>query len=83
MTFGTDGVPAIVAWGRVRLSVTGIVDAWREWYDVLDGGPERDVWVLETERGVCEVHGLRSVTAGLAQDVECPCDHWLLCRWED
>ena len=56
-----NGVPAEVAFGQVRLPVVGIVDAWREWYDVLGGEPERDVWILETERGICEIHGLRAV----------------------
>lgn len=79
-----NGVPDEVAVGRVRLAVTGIVDAWREWYDVLDGGPERDVWILETKSGVCEVHGLRAAPGDPAQkEGEPPCDQWVLCRWED
>ncbi len=79
-----NGAPAEVAVGRARLTVMGIVDAWREWFDVLDGGPERDVWILETDSGICEVHGLRAVPGDQTQeDGERPCDQWLLCRWED
>ncbi len=80
--FGADGVPTEVSFGRTRLAVTGIMDAWREWYDVLDGGPERDIWILETGSGICEVHGLRVAIANQSQ-AERPCDQWLLCRWED
>ena len=80
--FGADGVPAEVSFGRTRLVVTGVMDAWREWYDVLDSGPERDIWILETGNGICEVHGLRVAIADQSQ-AERPCDHWLLCRWED
>ena len=80
--FGSNGVPAEVLFGRTRLTVTGVMDAWREWYDVLDGGPERDIWILETSGGICEVHGLRAAIADQSQ-VERPCDQWLLCRWED
>ncbi len=84
MTFGTDGAPAEVSFGRTRLAVTGVMDAWREWYDVLDGGPERDIWILETSGGICEVHGVRAAVADSPQgDSERPCDQWLLCRWED
>lgn len=79
---GSDGEPTEVSFGRTRLVVTGIMDAWREWYDVLDGGPERDIWILETSGGVCEVHGLRAALADQSQ-AEPPCDQWLLCRWED
>lgn len=84
VTFGTDGIPAAISFGRTQLTVTGVLDTWREWYDVLDGGPERDIWILETGNGICEVHGLRAAITDQAQgDSERPYDQWLLCRWED
>ena len=84
VVFGADGVPTEVSFGRTRLAVSGVLDAWREWYDVLDGGPERDIWILETGDGICEVHGLRAAVTDLIQEgSERSCDQWLLCRWED
>lgn len=82
VVFGSNGIPAEVSFGRTRLTVIGVMDAWREWYDVLDGGPERDIWILETGNGICEVHGLRAAITDQFQ-AERPCDQWLLCRWED
>ena len=79
-----NGVPAEVAVGQLRLPIIAVVDAWREWFDVLDGEPERDVWILETDSGICEVHGLRAAVADQPQEeTERSCNQWLLCRWED
>src|SRR5688500_18411054 len=44
---------------RRPLSVRRVVAHWREWIGVLDGEPERDVWQVETLRGICELHCLR------------------------
>lgn len=41
----------------------------REWIGALEGEPERDVWKVETARGILELHYLR--------------DTWLLAKWED
>ena len=41
----------------------------REWIGVLEGEPERDVWRVETARGVVELH----LTLG----------NWTLAKWED
>jgi hypothetical protein len=50
----------------------------------LAGEPERDVWVVETELGICELHRLR---AGAPAEEESPADRgddeWVLARWED
>ena len=54
---------------------------WREWIGSLSGEPERDVWIVETERRVCELHCLRQPTG---EDEEEPAGgEWLLHRWMD
>lgn len=80
-----EGMPTVIITGRTRLLVGGIVDRWREWFDVLDGEPEHEVWVLDTDAGICEVHGLRPYPSTEPQpgEVDVPCAEWLLCRWED
>lgn len=80
-----EGVPAVIVTGRTRLLVCGVADRWREWFDVLDGEPEHEVWVLDTDGGVCEVHGLRPCpsTESPPGEEDVPCAEWLLCRWED
>ncbi len=60
--------------------VAAVLDHFREWIGALDGEPERDVWQVETARGVCELHHLRHPT----EDVNDPVGgDWLLFRWED
>ena len=41
----------------------------REWIGALEGEPERDVWRVETARGILEIHHVLDI--------------WLLARWED
>ncbi len=53
--------------------VRRVLDHWREWIGILQGEPERDLWRLETPRGICEVHQLQIKSASC----------WLLARWED
>ena len=52
----------------------------REWIGALEGEPERDVWRVETGRGLMELHHLHLPAEGLV-----PTDSgtWLLSRWED
>ena len=54
-------------------------DHWREWFGIIDGEPERDVWQVETPQGICELHCLRTPQL----DDEPGFSHWLLYRWED
>ena len=89
LMLGPDDMPVAVVVGRVRLCVTEVLDRWREWFDVLDGWPERDVWILDTDAGICEVHGLRSAPLPQEPDGQgtdwaaAPIHQWLLSRWED
>ena len=79
-----EGMPTVIITGRTRFVVGGIVDRWREWFDVNDGEPEREVWIVDTDGGMCEVHGLRPFPSSEPPGEEdVPCAEWLLCRWED
>ena len=50
------GVPLSIQAGGVPLPVLAVVDDWREWFGVLAGEPERDVWLVDTPKGVYELH---------------------------
>ena len=39
--------------------ILSILAHHREWIGVLDGEPERDVWLVETPDGICELHRSR------------------------
>ena len=54
---------------------------WREWIGVLANEPERDIWQVEIEIGVCEIHFLKYHTPPRGQDAE-PAG-WQIYRWED
>ena len=51
--------------------IVQVLSHHREWIGVLEGEPERDVWKVETIRGVLELHYLRDS------------GQWLHARWED
>ena len=74
------GVPLSIRAGRVPLPVLAVVDDWREWFGVLAGEPERDVWLVDTPKGVYELHCVRSLAA---DGLEPGRGHWLLERAED
>ena len=72
------------------LPVVRYLTYWREWIGILDGEPERDVWRVETPRGICELHCLRYLSppqhaeaAGTADPDMVVQKQWLLYRWED
>jgi hypothetical protein len=79
-----DGSPTSFVWEGDRLAIRGALNHFREWVGALDGAPERDIWRVETARGVCELHHMHPpadaeeaiVTAATAGD-------WVLHRWED
>lgn len=59
---------------------------WREWIGVLDGEPQRDVWKIEIERGVCEIHYLSFPKDGESESDPAlgeRISEWVLARWED
>lgn len=51
----------------------------REWIGVLDGEAQRDVWIVATNRGVCELHRL---SRPLSDDDDGNSE-WVLFRRED
>jgi hypothetical protein len=61
------------------VAVLSVLSRWREWMGVLSGEPERDVWHVDTERGVCELHCLRYPSG---RD-HSPPGRWFLARWDD
>ena len=69
--------------GEPALPVLAVVEHWREWIGALEGEPERDIWRVETPRGVCELHCLRQPTGAGEELDEAPGGDWLLYGWED
>jgi len=81
-----------------RTRVLEVIDRWREWIGILEGMPERDVWLVETPYGIAELHCLRSYARAAAgttisapisapifgpdEDAPTVCD-WLLASWRD
>jgi hypothetical protein len=73
--------------------IFAVLDHWREWIGALQGEPPRDVWQVETPRGLCELHHLSHPTEDedVAEDEDEPAGDadgsshgdWLLFRWED
>ena len=79
------GVPAFILAGRASLPVRSIIDGWREWFGAIFGEPERDVWIVETGRGVYELHCVRFPTdadLGKAQIGQAQ-EQWIIERVED
>lgn len=83
VTCDPDGAPIalFLPGDREALPVLGLVAYWREWIGVLEGEPERDVWRVETPRGVCELHCLRRPPSE-GEEEGAP-GEWILDRWED
>ena len=75
-----SGAPLGFRIAEEPMEVFGILCHWREWVGILDGEPERDVWRVDTTRGVCELHHLRYPTDESLEPDE---GDWLLWRWED
>jgi len=68
-----------------EVTVHGWASHHREWIGVLDGEAQRDVWLVSTNRGVCELHCL---SRPKFNDDECNNDdegdcEWVLFRRED
>ena len=64
---------------RQEVTVHGWASHHREWIGVLDGEAQRDVWLIATNRGVCELHRL---SRPKADDDDGDCE-WVLFRKED
>ena len=64
---------------RQEVTVHGWASHHREWIGVLDGEAQRDVWLVATNRGVCELHRL---SRPIADDDDGDCE-WVLFRKED
>ena len=79
-----DGVgePAAVLFpGALRpLPVLAHLRHWREWIGSLEGESERDVWIVETARGICELHCLRGSPS---EEEPAEGGDWILAAWED
>ena len=82
VTCNEEGAPISFRIGGERLTVPvrERVAHWREWIGVLDGEPERDIWRVDTPRGVCELHRLRHPRE---DEDEAKGGRWLLFSWED
>lgn len=52
--------------------VLRILTYHREWIGVLDSEPERDVWLVETTDGICELHRLRDPARAAAEGMSHP-----------
>lgn len=86
------GVPLSVAFGRTLLPIREVVDDWREWFSPVFGEKERDVWIVDTPRGIYELHhvGFPADTEENKEDAEenkaqaeQDIGHWVIERVED
>lgn len=84
VTINEDGEPISFQASGFHYSPVVVLscrDHWREWLDTLGivtpgGESERDVWLVETSEGCCELHHLHppdTLEGG----------QWILYRWED
>lgn len=48
---------------RQEVTVHGWASHHREWIGVLNGEAQRDVWLVATNQGVCELHRLSRPTS--------------------
>ena len=69
----------VASGSRQEVAVHGWASHHREWIGVLDGEAQRDVWLVATNRGVCELHRLSRP----ASDDEEDGGEWVLFRRED
>ena len=74
------GVPLFIAFGRASLPVCEVVDDWREWFGAAFGEGERDVWIVDTSRGIYELHHIGFASEGQQGHIE---GHWVIERTED
>ena len=79
------GVPVSILAGRAYLPVCEVVDEWREWFGSVFGEPERDVWIVDTPKGIYELHHVGfPVNAELENaELEQEQSHWVMERVED
>jgi len=79
------GVPAFILTGRASLPICGIIDGWREWFGAIFGEPERDVWIVDTPKGVYELHCIRFPEKDAPGDSQTEQEqgHWVMERAED
>ena len=69
----------VASGSRQEVVVHGWASHHREWIGVLDGEAQRDVWLVATNRGVCELHRLSRPKSDEDEgDFE-----WVLFRRED
>ncbi len=73
------GVPILIRVGPAPLPVCAVLDDWREWFGVLFGEPERDVWIVDTPKGVYELHCVRYQPENGSE----PQGQWIIERAED
>lgn len=74
-----SGFPVSFVWQGRRCFARDAGERFREWIGALQGEPERDIWRLDTQQGICELHFLHPpIMDGDALDGD-----WLLYRWED
>lgn len=69
------GVPRAVDGFPIRRRL----DHWREWIGIHDGEPQRDVWLVETDRGLCELHYLCHPDG----DRDLAPGRWIVHAWKD
>ena len=69
----------VASGSRQEVTVHGWASHHREWIGVLDGEAQRDVWLVATNRGVCELHRLSRPKS----DDDEGDSEWVLFRRED
>lgn len=74
------GVPLFIHTGRASLPIREVVDDWREWFGAIFGEPERDVWIVDTPKGIYELH---HVGYSPDKDAEKAQGEWIMERVED
>ena len=70
--------------GTLCQKVINYISYWREWIGILEGEPERDIWWVQTEGGICEIHCLRYLTTDKPDKQAASRESmWLIHAWED
>lgn len=64
---------------RTEVAVLDWASHHREWIGLLDGESQRDVWLISTNKGTCELHRLSRPQSDDDDDG----GEWVLFRWED
>ncbi len=72
----------VASGSRQEVTVQGWASHHREWIGILDGEAQRDVWLVATHRGVCELHRLSRPKSDDDDSDEGDCE-WVLFRRED